>query len=58
MFVPVLLVLSSFFSFPLAHQHQQNDERAITVNEWWTCPACGIANPAGIVRCEVCGRHK
>jgi len=58
MFVPVLLALCSFSSFSLVPQHQLNAQKAVIVNEWWTCSACGDSNPAGSVRCEVCGKHK
>ncbi|MCB1071681.1 MAG: hypothetical protein KDK96_01115 [Chlamydiia bacterium] len=55
MFIFLLLSLLTFSSF---NRVDAAPIRPVIVNEWWTCKGCGHSNPAGTVRCEICGKHK
>lgn len=49
-----LLAICTFMMGSTPCQLKEED----IVNHWWTCSACGHSNPAGTVRCEICGKHK
>ncbi|QVL56442.1 MAG: hypothetical protein KFB95_04395 [Simkaniaceae bacterium] len=54
LFSSVIFLLCGFF-FPPSFSF--TDDGFPITHEWWTC-SCGHSNPAGTVRCEICGKHK